>query len=121
MASVVKAQVVLGQITQVVDKYQEVQALLDQLNYDEPIQGNSGKFLIPFHGDGNATEWAGKALMLRSALQRRAWLVTVRSMPLRLRFPLAACLQRGQVQSEGSWRCCDWCMGRHLRALDSIV
>ena len=66
MASIVKAQVVLGQITQVVDKYQEVQALLDQgtleLDYDEPIQGNAGKFLVPFHEDGNATEWAGKAV-----------------------------------------------------------
>lgn len=66
MASIVKAQVVLGQVTQVVNKYQEIQAMLDQgtieLEYDEPIQGNTGKFLLPFDEGGNATEWAGKAL-----------------------------------------------------------
>lgn len=66
MASIVKAQVVLGQVTQVVDKYKEVQALLDQgiitLDYEEPIFGNSGKFLLPFDEGGNPTAWADKAL-----------------------------------------------------------
>lgn len=66
MASIVKAQVILGQVTQVVDKYKEVQALLDsgvvELDYEEPIQGNTGKFLFPFDEGGNATEWADKAL-----------------------------------------------------------
>lgn len=66
MASIVKAQVVLGQITQVVDKYNEIQGLLDQgtlkLDYDQPIDGNTGKFLLPFDEGGNATLWADKAL-----------------------------------------------------------
>lgn len=66
MGSIVKAQIVLGQVTQVVDKYKEVQALLDQgvveLDYEEPIQGNTGKFLLPFDEGGNPTEWADKAL-----------------------------------------------------------
>lgn len=66
MASIVKAQVVLGQVTQVVNKYKEVQALLDEgtltLDYEQPIQGNTGKFLFPFDEAGNATEWANKAL-----------------------------------------------------------
>jgi hypothetical protein len=66
MASIVKAQVILGQVGQVVDKYKEVQALLDAgtitLDYEEPIQGNTGKFLLPFDEGGNPTAWADKAL-----------------------------------------------------------
>jgi len=66
MGSVVKAQIVLGQVSQVVNKYKEVQALLDQgvieLDVEEPIEGNSGKFLLPFDIDGNQTPWAEKAL-----------------------------------------------------------
>jgi len=66
MASIVKAQIVLGQVSQVVDKYKEVQALLDNgtitLDYDEPIDNNTGKFLLPFDAGGNPTAWADKAL-----------------------------------------------------------
>lgn len=66
MGSIVRAQIVLGQVNQVVDKYKEVQAMLDSgaisLEYDEPIEGNTGKFLLPFDGGGNPTEWADKAL-----------------------------------------------------------
>ncbi len=66
MASIVKAQVILGQVSQVVNKYKEVQALIDEgsitLDYEAPIQGNTGKFLFPFDQGGNATEWADKAL-----------------------------------------------------------
>tara|TARA_R110002072_G_scaffold20841_3_gene75169 strand:- start:50592 stop:51212 length:621 start_codon:yes stop_codon:yes gene_type:complete len=66
MGSIVKAQIVLGQVTQVVDKYKEIQGLLDSgaitLDYEEPIEGNTGKFLLPFDGGGNPTPWADKAL-----------------------------------------------------------
>ena len=66
MGSIVKAQIVLGQVTQVVDKYKEVQALLDSgeiyLEYDEPIESNAGKFVLPFDEAGNLTAWAEKAL-----------------------------------------------------------
>ena len=66
MGSIVKAQIVLGQVTQIVDKYQEVQALLDAgtvtLDYADPIEGNTGKFLLPFDEAGNTTAWADKAL-----------------------------------------------------------
>jgi hypothetical protein len=66
MASIVKAQIVLGQVTQVVDKYKEVQALLDNgtitLDYAEPRESNKGKFLLPFDAGGNPTAWADKAL-----------------------------------------------------------
>ncbi len=66
MGAIVKAQVVLGQVTQVIDKYKEVQELLDsgeiELEYAEPIEGNTGKFLLPFDEAGNPTAWADKAL-----------------------------------------------------------
>ncbi|MFK7865521.1 MAG: hypothetical protein AB8B95_14995 [Pseudohongiellaceae bacterium] len=51
MASIVKAQVILGQINQVIDKYAEVQALLDagtiELEVTEPSYDNTEKFLLP--------------------------------------------------------------------------
>lgn len=66
MGAVVKAQVILGQVGQVVDKYKEVQALLDNgsitLDYADPIEGNTGKFMLPFDEAGNPTPWAEKAL-----------------------------------------------------------
>lgn len=66
MGSIIKAQVVLGQVTQVVGKYKEVQAMLDAgtltLDYEAPIEGNTGNFLLPFDEGGNPTAWADKAL-----------------------------------------------------------
>lgn len=66
MGAIVKAQVVLGQIDQVLAKYDEVQALLDsgqiELDVADPIEGSTGKFMLPFDEAGNLTEWADKAL-----------------------------------------------------------
>lgn len=66
MGAIVKAQVVLGQIDQVVDRYEEVQALLDEgrleLEVAEPMEGAKGKFVLPFDEGGNLTPWAEKAL-----------------------------------------------------------
>jgi len=66
MGAIVKAQVVLGQVNQVVDKYKEVQDLLDagtiELDVRDPKDNSSGKFILPFDGEGNLTEWADKAL-----------------------------------------------------------
>ncbi|XOV89722.1 MAG: hypothetical protein ACFHX7_07515 [Pseudomonadota bacterium] len=66
MGAVVKAQVVLGQINQVVDKYAEVQQLINagtiELEVAEPTMGSSGKFMLPFDDAGNLTAWADKAL-----------------------------------------------------------
>ncbi len=73
MGSVVKAQVILGQVGQVVDKYQEVQALLDAgtitLKSKEPIQGSSGKYMLPFDQAGEPTEWAAKALTAQAGAE----------------------------------------------------
>ena len=70
MGSIVKAQVVLGQVTQVVDKYKEVQALLDQgvveLDVPAPQENAEGKFLLPFDAAGNPTEWATKAVTAKA-------------------------------------------------------
>jgi hypothetical protein len=66
MATVVKAQVVLGQVDQIIDKYEEVQALLDSgaimMDVPDPRYDNEGEYLLPFDIDGKPTEWAKKAL-----------------------------------------------------------
>lgn len=62
----VKAQLVLGQLNQVMGKYKEVQAMLAsgeiELEYKEPLTGADGKFVLPFDDAGNLTPWAEKAL-----------------------------------------------------------
>lgn len=66
MGAIVKAQVVLGQVDQVIKKYEEVQGLIDQgtidLEVEQPLEGSSGKFLLPFDETGTLTPWAEKAL-----------------------------------------------------------
>jgi hypothetical protein len=57
---------VLNQVSVIVDKYPEVQALLDQrvieLNVPDTADGNSGKYLFPYTEYGELTPWADKAL-----------------------------------------------------------
>lgn len=66
MATVVKAQVVLGQVDRILEKYEEVQALLDSgaivIEVPDPRYDNEGEYLLPFDIDGKPTEWAKKAL-----------------------------------------------------------
>lgn len=68
-----KAQAVLGQVEQIVDKYQDVQQLLDQgeieLLLAEPRADADGKFVFPFSSDGNITEWAEKAISAQAGAQ----------------------------------------------------
>lgn len=65
-SGLIKAQVVLGQVTQVVEKYQEIQAMLDagtiELKVTPPMDSADGKYVLPFDAEGQATEWAAKAL-----------------------------------------------------------
>ena len=73
MANIVKAQVLLGQVTQVVEKYQEVQAMLDagtlELDVKEPMTGATGKFVLPFDEAGNLTAWAEKSLTAQAGAE----------------------------------------------------
>jgi len=73
MGSVVKAQVVLGQVTQVVEKYQEIQEMLDagtiELDVADPIEDASGKFLLPFDDYGELTAWAEKSLTAKAGAE----------------------------------------------------
>jgi|TARA_B110000196_G_scaffold317538_1_gene330879 hypothetical protein len=70
---VVKVQVVLGQVTQVVEKYQEIQEMLDagtiDLDAAEPIEGASGKFLLPFDESGKLTSWVEKSLTAKAGAE----------------------------------------------------
>ena len=68
-----KAQVILGQVTQVVGKYQEIQDMLDagtiELDVADPIEGASGKFVLPFDHSGELTAWAEKSLTARAGAE----------------------------------------------------
>lgn len=55
----VKAQVILGKVTQIMDKYREMTV---ELEAPEPLEGVKGKFLLPYTAEGEPTEWAQKAL-----------------------------------------------------------
>lgn len=66
MGGIIQAQIILGQITQIADKYKDVQELLNagtiELEVPEPIEGNTGKFYFPYDQSGYMTPWAEKAL-----------------------------------------------------------
>ncbi|MGJ3243384.1 MAG: hypothetical protein ACFE0O_10585 [Opitutales bacterium] len=66
MGPIIKAQMVLGQVDRIIDKYEQVQALLDSgaivMEVPEPRYDNEGEYLLPFDIDGEPTEWATKAL-----------------------------------------------------------
>ena len=66
MSGIIKAQVILGQVDQVVKKYQDVQDLLSRgeitLDVQEPRMDSEGKYLFPYSSDGQITAWADKAI-----------------------------------------------------------
>lgn len=72
MADVIKAQVIIGQVQQVVNQLKEVQAAAAAVSgtadappapvAPEAITDKSGKFFLPYDDEGNLTEWANKAL-----------------------------------------------------------
>lgn len=66
MGSLVHAQVILGQIGQLADKYKDVQDMLAagtaELDVPEPAEGNTGEFYFPYSQSGYLTPWAEKAL-----------------------------------------------------------
>ena len=59
MADVVKAQVVINKINEVVEKYREMTI---ELEAPASLDGPKGKFMVPFANDRELTEWAEKAL-----------------------------------------------------------
>ncbi|MBS04058.1 MAG: hypothetical protein CMQ24_15320 [Gammaproteobacteria bacterium] len=73
VADLVRAQRILVGVGKVLDKYDDVQRLLDsgeiELNVAEPKAGSAGKFMLPFDDEGVLTPWAEKALSA-SALPR---------------------------------------------------
>lgn len=66
VAVLVRAQRILVGVRKVLDKYDDVQRLLDsgkiELNVAEPKAGSAGKFMLPFDDEGVLTPWAEKAL-----------------------------------------------------------
>lgn len=66
MGALIHAQVILGQISQIAEKYQDVQDLLSAgtitLEVPDPVEGNTGKFYFPYDKNGYITPWAEKAI-----------------------------------------------------------
>jgi hypothetical protein len=66
MSGIIKVQVLLGQVEQVMAKYEEVQALLVSgdlvLDVAEPRADVEGKFIFPYSDTGLINEWAEKSL-----------------------------------------------------------
>lgn len=56
-AEIVRAQVLINKVLELTRKYQQYTVVLEA---PAPIQGNTGKFLVPYKADGSMTEWAGK-------------------------------------------------------------
>lgn len=66
MGAIIHAQVILGQISQIAEKYQDVQDLLSAgtitLEVPDPVEGNMGKLYFPYDQSGYLTPWAEKAI-----------------------------------------------------------
>lgn len=54
---IVRAQVLITKVLKIVDHYRQSTVVLQA---PPPIQGNTGKYLLPYAADGQMTEWAGK-------------------------------------------------------------
>jgi len=66
IGALIHAQVILGQTSQIAEKYQDVQDLLSAgtitLEVPDPVEGNTGKFYFPYDQNGYLTPWADKAI-----------------------------------------------------------
>ncbi len=116
MGAIVKAQVILGQVTQVMDKYKEVQALIEEqvidLDVPEPLEDNSGKYLFPYTVDGELTEWGSKALTAQVGSEAASMAADKGSQMLAAKVPFGGFLsgalkskakETGAVMAIGGW------------------
>lgn len=76
MSGIIKAQVILGQVTQIMDKYEDVQALLatNEITLDvaAPREDAEGEYVFPYTSYGAITEWAEKSLSAQAGAQAGA-------------------------------------------------
>lgn len=59
LGDITKAQILIGRVMQMVDKYRELTITLEA---PVPQRDNKGKYLLPYKADGEQTEWAGKSM-----------------------------------------------------------
>src|SRR5690606_30173051 len=73
VSGVLKAQAILGQVTQIMEKYEDVQALLAAneivLELAEPREDAEGKYVFPYTSYGAITEWAEKSLSAQAGAE----------------------------------------------------
>lgn len=76
MEGIIKAQIILGQVTQIMDKYEDVRALLATneivLEVADPREDAEGEFVFPYTSYGAITEWAEKSLSAQAGAQAGA-------------------------------------------------
>ncbi len=116
MSGIIKAQVILGQVTQIMDKYEDVRALLATneivLEVPAPREDADGKYVFPFTSYGVITEWADKSLNAQAGAQAGAMAGDKAAEALASKVPfggLAAGLVKGKskelaaVTAVGGW------------------
>jgi hypothetical protein len=59
LSDISKAGVIMGKVSQIMDKYREMTI---ELEAPEPRYDTKGKYLLPYLSNGEPTEWASKAL-----------------------------------------------------------
>ena len=64
MGEIVKAQIIIGQVQEIMDTYAEMTV---DLEAPEPRYDTKGKFLLPYTQEGEPTEWAQKVLQAEAA------------------------------------------------------
>lgn len=109
MGGIIKAQILLGKVTQLMDKYQDVQALIDagtiELEVPEPAEGNTGEFLFPYDENGYLTAWAEKALNAQVGAQAGGLVADQAINSVASRIPLGGFLAgsaRGKAKETGA-------------------
>jgi hypothetical protein len=59
IGDIVKAQILIGKVMQIVDKYKATTTV--ELQAPTPVAGNTGKYLLPYKANGEVTAWAEKS------------------------------------------------------------
>ena len=62
IGDIVKAQIVINKVLEVVNKFKELERQSIVLEAPAPITANTGRYLLPYKANGETTEWADKAL-----------------------------------------------------------
>lgn len=76
MGGIIKAQIILGQVQQVMDKYKDLQEMINNqeivLEVADPREDVEGKYIFPYLNSGLVTAWAEKSLSAQAGAEAGA-------------------------------------------------